>query len=374
MARLGEIPHTPYYGTADATPLFVLLFAETVAWAADERLYRDLLPNVRRALAWMEGDGDPDGDALIEYRARATGGAHIIHQGWKDSHDSLHHADGRPARGTIALAEVQGYAFAAYRRLAEVVAAHGDGEWAATLRDRARRIQERVEDAFWLEDEGFYAQALDGDKSPVAAISSNPGHLLFCGLPSPERGARAAERLAQPDMDSGWGVRTLSAAMPTYNPMSYHNGSVWPHDNSLIAAGMRAYGRPDLALRIAAALFAVAETDPLWRLPELYCGFHRAEGVASDAPVPYPVSCSPQAWAAGAGPLAVRTMLGLTVDVGRGRLLVDPSLPEWLGSVTIEGMDVLGTRTSMTVRRDGPGYRLSTDGPAELRTAAVAAG
>ena len=366
MARLGEIPHTPYFGTVDATPLFVLLFAETVAWSGDDALYRDLLPNVRRALDWMAGDGDPDGDALIEYHARQSAGAHIIHQGWKDSHDSLHHADGRPAMGSIALVEVQGYAFAAYHRLAEVVDARGEADWATALRTRAEAVRRRVEDAFWIEAEGCYAQALDGDKTPVQAISSNAGHLLFCGLPSAGRGTATAERLSRPDMDSGWGVRTLSAAARSYNPMSYHNGSVWPHDNSLIAAGMRAYGRDDLALRIASALFAVAETDPLSRLPELYCGFQRAEGADADAPVAYPVSCSPQAWAAGAGELLTRVMLGLQVDVAAQRLLVNPALPPWLNRVTVDALPVLGTAVTLDVRRDGAGYAVSADGPVTL--------
>ena len=363
MARLGEIPHTPYYGTVDATPLFVLLFAETVAWNLDEGLYRDLLPHVRRAIEWMEHHGDLDGDGLIEYHARESAGAHIVHQGWKDSHDSLHHLDGRPVKGKIALVEVQGYAYAAYRRLADTAAAFGDHAWAAELNARADTIRALVEERFWIEADGFYAQALDEAKEPVRAISSNAGHLLFCGLPSAERGATVAARLGHPDMDSGWGIRTLSAQATTYNPMSYHNGSVWPHDNSLIADGARRYGAPRLSLRIAAALFAVAETDPLWRLPELYCGFSRTEGAESDAPVPYPVSCSPQAWAAGAGRLLARSLLGLRADPVQRRLLVDPAFPAWIDRLTVDRADALGTTVSFTVARDGDGYRLETSDP-----------
>ncbi len=366
MARLGEIPHTPYFGTADATPLFVLLFAETIAWTGDERLYRDLLPNVRRALEWIERHGDRDGDGLVEYESRSPSGVGITHQGWKDSHDSLHHRDGRPAStGAIALVEVQAYVYAAYRRLAEVVAGRGDAAWAAELRSRAEVVRRAVEERFWLEDDGFYAQALDGDKVPVAAISSNPGHLLYCGLPSPERAARVAHRLQGPDVDAGWGIRTLSSAMPTYNPMSYHNGSIWPHDNSLIAAGLRAYGYADAANAIGTALFNAGQADPLARLPELYCGFDRAEGSESDAPVAYPVSCSPQAWAAGAGQLLVRVMLGLHVDIERARLLVDPALPPWLNEVTLKDMSVLGAAASLSVRRDGGDYVVETEGPIE---------
>ncbi len=366
MARLREIPHTPYYGTVDATPLFVLLFAETVAWTGDDRLYADLLPNVRRALAWIEQWGDADADGLVEYRTRVADGTHIVHQGWKDSHDSLHHADGRPVTGSVALVEVQGYVHAAYRRLAEVVALRGDDAWAAELGGRAEAMRAAVEAKFWLPDEGYYAQALDGDKAPVRSVSSNPGHLLFCGLPSRERAAAVAARLRAPDLDSGWGVRTLSAAMPTYNPMSYHNGSVWPHDNSLIAAGLAAYGFADDANRIAAALVAAAETDPLTRLPELFCGFARADETAVTAPVPYPVSCSPQAWAAAASQLLVRAMLGLNVDARRGRLVVRPALPDWLGAVTIRGLEVFGQPTALTVRRAGGSYAIETDGPVPL--------
>ncbi|MBA2518865.1 MAG: amylo-alpha-1,6-glucosidase [Chloroflexia bacterium] len=364
MARLGEIPHTPYYGSVDATPLFILLFAETVAWTGDEALYAALLPNVERALTWIEQCGDRDGDGLVEYQTQTADGVRIVHQGWKDSHDSLHHPDGRPAAtGEIALVEVQGYVFAAYRRLADVAATMGNPGWAAHLRDRAEAVRRTVEETFWLDPLGFYAQALDSDKAPVAAISSNVGHLLYAGLPTPERAAMVASRLQRPDLDSGWGVRTLSATMPSYNPMSYHNGSVWPHDNSLIAAGLRAYGHAAGANRIASALVAAAETDPLTRLPELYCGFARADEAARLAPVAYPVSCSPQAWAAAASQLLVRSMLGLRVDEAAGAPRVEPAFPPWLNEVTIHDLDLLGHRCSLAVRRDGDGYAVESDGP-----------
>ena len=363
MARLGEIPHTPYYGSVDATPLFVLLFAETVAWSGDTQLYADLLPNVRRALTWIEAFGDHDGDGLVEYLARKADGVHIVHQGWKDSHDSLHHSDGRPADGAIALVEVQGYVYAAYQRLAEVAAAHDDLAWADQLRDRATGIQRTVEETFWIEADGFYAQALDGDKGPVRAISSNPGHLLFAGLPSPARAAAVATRLGMPDIDSGWGIRTLSASMPTYNPMSYHNGSVWPHDNSLIVAGLSAYGHVAEANQIASALIAAAGSNPLARLPELYCGFARTEQAASRTPVAYPVSCSPQAWAAASSQLLARAMLGLRIDVASGALLVEPALPSWLDAMTITDLHLRGRRVSLAVRRGVDGYDIETDAP-----------
>jgi glycogen debranching enzyme len=220
-----------------------------------------------------------------------------------------------------------------------------------------------VEERFWLANEDYYAQALDGDKAPVGAISSNPGHLLYCGLPTQARGRAVAARMRQPDLDSGWGIRSLSSAMPTYNPKSYHNGSVWPHDNSLIAAGLRRYGFADDANRIASALFVVADGDPLTRLPELYCGFARADTAAQIAPVAYPVSCSPQAWAAAASQLLVRAMLGLRIDRERGVLLVDAVLPEWLSEVSIPDLTVLGQPAALTVRRTEDAYTLETEGP-----------
>jgi glycogen debranching enzyme len=369
MARLGDIPHTPYYGTVDATPLFVMLFAETIRWTGDESLYRELLPNVKRALEWIEQWGDRDRDGLVEYTTQSADGVRIVHQGWKDSHDSLHDVDGRSVTGSIALVEVQGYVFAAYRWLADVVAQYGNAQWATELRDRSDRVRRTVEDRFWLPEEGYYAQALDEQKRPVAAISSNPGHLLYCELPSPERGRLVAARLRQPDLDSGWGVRTLAASMVTYNPMSYHNGSVWPHDNSLIAAGLGRYGEIGGLERIASALFTAAEHLPDQRLPELYCGFPRNEDAAADGPVPYPVSCSPQAWAAGAAPLLMRAMLGLEADPERGTLRVAPALPDWLSRVRIDGLEALGRRFDLEVTRDGAGYRVQSDGPVEEKTA-----
>jgi len=372
VARCNEAPHTPYYGSIDATPLFVWLFAETISWTADERLYHDLLPNVRRALEWMEKYGDVDGDGLIEYGTDAPDAVHIRHKVWKDSYDSIHHADGTPPKGPIAAIEVQGYAYAAMRRLADVEAAYGQTEMAQDLRARAERLREHVESAFWLESEDFYAQALDGDKQPVRAITSNPGHLLACGLPSPERAELVANRLRQPDMDSGWGIRTLSSTAISYNPMSYHNGSVWPHDNSLIAWGLYRYGHVQAAHAIADALFATAQADPLDRLPELYCGFARTAEMA-DAPVAYPVSCSPQAWAAGALPLIVRGMLGLNADLAVRAVTVAPALPDWLNEVTVHNLHVCGRSGSLEVRREGSTYTVRADGiPVEVRLPAQA--
>jgi glycogen debranching enzyme len=363
MARLGQIPHTPYYGSVDATPLFVMLVAETIRWTGDAALYQEMLPHVQHALTWIEEWGDSDGDGLVEYAARLADGVHIVHQGWKDSHDSLHQPNGQAVLGSIALVEVQGYVYAAYQGMSEIAALYGDADWAARLRARAAALQRQVEERFWLPREGFYAQALDGDKRPVAAITSNAGHLLFCGLPSPERASELARRMRQPDLDAGWGVRTLT--MRSFNPMSYHNGSIWPHDNSLIGAGLARYGEHEGLERIASAIFAVAQRLPDHRLPELYCGFSRRQGFAEQAPVPYPVSCSPQAWAASALPLLLRAMLGLEVDAKRRRLLMAPSLPAWLPRVRIEGMRALGSTFDLDVEQQGNDYEIRSDGPVE---------
>jgi glycogen debranching enzyme len=351
MARTKEIPHRPYYGTVDATPLFAWLVAEASIWTGDPAVWSTFKPHAERALAWIETYGDVDGDGLVEYPTQTQSSAHISHKVWKDSHDSLHYPDGRPGSGLIAAVEVQGYVFAAYSRLADAAEMFGDSSWALALRERAERVRAMVEDTFWLEDDGFYAQALDGEKRPIGAISSNPGHLLFAGLPNPERAARVAERLTSPEMSSGWGIRTLSTAMATYNPMSYHNGSVWPHDNSLAVAGLYRYGLREAAETVVNGLLGAVEFDPDWRLPELYCGYPRA-GTVHERPVAYPVSCNPQAWASGAFPLIVRAMLGLQVDTVTKSLQVNPQLPDWIESIEFAGVHSLGKTENVRVNRD----------------------
>jgi glycogen debranching enzyme len=360
MARLGEIPHTPYYGTVDATPLFAWLVAETCIWTGDSGLYQELKPNAVRAVEWIEQYGDLDGDGLVEYRLDATGTGRITNQVWKDSQDSLNHPDGSIVSGPVAAIEVQGYAYAAYARMSVAAEAFGDPEWAGELFLRAEQIREQVEKSFWVDDIGFYAQALDGAKRPVATLSSNPGHLFLAGLPSPERAGMVIERMSLPDFNSGWGVRTLWTGAATYNPMSYHNGSVWPHDNSLVASGFYRYGHADAGHRVLRSLTDAALTDPLFRLPELFCGFQR-EGLPDETPVRYPVSCSPQAWAAGSLPLLLRHSLGLQVDPTTRTLLVEPNLPDWLSSVAIDGLSVLGARGSLIVLRLGDEYRVEAE-------------
>ncbi len=362
MSRTGQIPHTPYYGSIDSTPLFVMVFAQQWLWHRDDRLYDDQIGHVRRAIDWMETYGDLDGDGLLEYSGDLIDRAHISQQGWKDSGDSLHFADGTAPKGPIALVEVQGYVYAAYRWLADAARLRGDAAWADELAAKADAVRAAVEDRFWLEEAGYYAQALDGDKQPVDAISSNPGHLLFCGLPSPERAARVSARMAWPDMDSGWGLRTLSTGMATHNPMSYHNGSIWPHDMSLAMDGLRQYGHDELAREFAMALLTLASKAPDLRLAELYCGFPPSDEVPT--PVRYPVSCSPQAWAAGAGLLALRTLLGLDPDPERRALSVSPHLPVGWNRLTVTGLHAYGSSLTVTVTRDSDGYHSEFDNDA----------
>lgn len=340
MARSGQIPHTPYFGSIDSTPLFVMAFAQAYRWHRDEGMYDDLISHVHRALAWIEKYGDLDGDGLVEFGDKSEDSVHITQQGWKDSHDSLHWANGDEVDGPIALVEVQGYVYAAYAWLAIVAELRGDSTWAAELRNKAERIREAVESSYWLPEAGFYAQALDGEKRPVDQISSNPGHLLYCGLPSPERAAFVAERLMRPDLLTRWGIRTLSSTMSRYNPMSYHNGSVWPHDNSLIMAGLGNYGFTDASSTIAKALVRLSARDPDRRLSELYCGFDDVEERLG--PVNYPVSCRPQAWAAGCAHMTIQTILGFDTGSDLKTVQASPFGTGLARRLTVRGLSALG--------------------------------
>ncbi len=360
LARTGAIPHSPYYGTVDATPLFVMLFIEVMNWSGDPEIYRRFIPHVRRAINWIEEFGDRDGDGFIEYRSFPPGLGEVMHQGWKDSWDSINHIDGRAATGDIALVEVQGYVFAALTGLADIVESFEGGAWANHLRAGAEKVRALVEERLWADEIGFYVQGLDGDNSPVCAVTSNPGHLLYCGLPSEERAEQVVKRLGNPDMNSGWGIRTLSSNAITYNPMSYHNGSVWPHDNSLIAAGFYRYGYVEDGQVIATQLFDAAMSQLNTRLPELYCGFPRISIL--DGPVSYPVTCSPQAWAAGSIPLLIRCFLGLE-SAEDGGLSIKPSFPVWLNEITIQHLPYREKTVTLTVRRSGADYEFESDEP-----------
>ncbi len=300
LAGAGIIPHTPYYGSIDSTPLWLLLLGTYYRWTGDLEFCRDLLPNIERALAWIADYGDLDGDGFLEYQRSSPRG--LVNQGWKDSHDSVVHVDGKLAEGPIALAEVQAYVYLAKQRMAEVFEALGNAPRAASLRQEAAELRAAFNERFWVESEQFYAMALDGEKRQVASISSNPAHGLYCGIVDPDMAGPMARRLLAPDMFSGWGVRTLSKSAAAYNPMSYHNGSIWPHDNAIIGAGLKRYGFAKATNRLATAMFEMAVTVDDMRLPELFCGFTRrspepagglpgrllAPGVGRRGPVPAP--------------------------------------------------------------------------------------
>ena len=351
-----------YYGTADASPLFVVLLGELAQWGADPAEVAELLPAADRALEWVEQYGDRDGDGFVEYRRATDRG--LVNQGWKDSWDGVTSAAGRPAEPPIALCEVQGYVYAAHRARAELARLVGDEARARAADERAAALKAAFNERFWLPDRGWYALALDGEKRPVDSCASNMGHCLWSGIVDADKAPAVAEHLLSPAMYSGWGVRTLSSAMGAYDPVSYHNGSVWPHDNALVAAGLMRYGFVGHAQRIAEGLFEAAEVFD-GRLPELFCGFDRG---AYAEPVPYPTSCSPQAWAAATPFQLVRTLLRFDPRLPSGRLWVDPVLPAAysplrvagvaLGAgridlaVTPEGTEVVGLPTGVEVRRE----------------------
>jgi glycogen debranching enzyme len=349
LANAGIVPHTPYFGSVDSTPWFVILYAQHFRWTGDVAFAERLLPAAEAALAWIDRDGDLDGDGFVEYLCRSPRG--IRNQGWKDSHDSVVHADGTIAEPPIALAEVQGYVFLAKDRMADVYRALGRDADADRLDREALELKRRFNEAFWMEDERFFAEALDGDKRQVASVTSNPGHGLYCGIVDDDKAVALAKRLLSPDMFSGWGVRTMSKAAAAYNPMSYHNGSVWPHDNALIAAGLKRYGFARSTNRVATALFeAAVQADDL-RLPELFCGFTRR---TPNRPVSYPIACSPQAWAAGSPYLMLQAMLGISARAHQNLLTVNlPHLPTWLNSVEVRNLAVGDSRLSLVFRREG---------------------
>jgi glycogen debranching enzyme len=363
LARTSELPHRPYYGSVDATPLWLILLDETYRWTGDIELVRALWPNALAALSWIDKYGDRDGDGFVEYERRTPLG--LLNQGWKDSGDGLRHRDGSLAQAPIALVEVQGYVFDAKIRMAGLAERLGDHDLATRLSSEAEALRARFDAAFWMPDVGYYAVALDRDKRQVGSITSNPGHCLWSGIVPRERVNAVVDRLLDPTMDCGWGIRTYASGQPGYNPVGYHTGTVWPHDNALIAAGMKRVGRHDASDRIASRIFEAAQHSPDFRLPELFCGFDR--GLA-DVPVPYPVACSPQAWSAATSLSLLQTMLGMRADAARDILELDrPHLPAWLGKVTVHELrvgertvDLLfhrwrGNTTSAEVlRRDGP--------------------
>ncbi|HEY7839632.1 MAG TPA: glycogen debranching N-terminal domain-containing protein [Terriglobales bacterium] len=349
MTRAGEMPHSPYYGSVDSTPLFLIVLDEAYSWTGNDELLKELLPAARRALEWIEVYGDTDGDGFVEYQRRSSQG--LGNQGWKDSWDAYLHRDGTLATPPLALCEVQGYAFDARYRLARLLRAVGDSAGADRLRRQATELAHRFERNFWLPDEGYYAAALDGEKRPQRAITSNAGHLLWSRIIGRDRARQVARRLMRADMFSGWGVRTLSADEPTFNPLSYHRGSVWPHDNSLIAQGLAFYDFKRPLLRILTGMFQAANSFRDQRLPELFVGVQRGE---FDHPVNYPVSCSPQAWASGAWFLLLTAALGLRPNAAKRELrVVNPMLPEWLQWLRLHHLHIGKSLVSLEFSRRG---------------------
>jgi glycogen debranching enzyme len=347
MAALREVPFGLYYGSVDATPLFVLLAGAYVERTGDEATLAELWPAIEAALAWIDGPGDPDHDGFVEYRRATEEG--LANQGWKDSHDAIFHADGRLAEGHIALAEVQGYVFAAKHLAARCARRLGRDALAGALETQAARLAERFEAAFWCPQIETYALALDGDKAPCCVRTSNAGQVLFAGIASPGRAAMVARGLMETRFNSGWGIRTVAKGEARYNPMSYHNGSIWPHDNALIALGFARYGFAHSVEQLFKGLFKAATYMDARRLPELYCGFQRQRG---RGPTLYPVACSPQAWASATPFTLLEASLGLEFDPGKGEIrLRNPRLPAFLDEVTLRNLRLDSASVDLRVRR-----------------------
>ena len=347
MAKLREIPFGLYYGSADATPLFVMLAGLYAEHTGDLETLRTLWPNIEAALGWIDGPGDPDRDGFVEYsRADESG---LANQGWKDSQDAIFHADGSLAQGRIALCEVQGYVYAAKRLAARGARRLGKQALGDVLDAQAAKLADRFESAFWCADLGTYAVALDGEKQPCQVRTSNAGQVLFSGIAAPDRAEAVMRDLMRPSFFSGWGIRTVAREERRYNPMSYHNGSVWPHDNSLIAAGFARYGHKSAVNRVFKGLFEAASYMDLRRLPELFCGFQRGR---ERGPTLYPVACSPQAWAAGTPLLLLQSSLGLEFNPHRNEILLrKPQLPPFLEQVTLRNLRLGQSTVDLLLRR-----------------------
>jgi glycogen debranching enzyme len=349
LARLGVVPFAPYYGTVDATPLFVLLLAEYHRASNDLDLVSSLRANLEAALAWIERSADRDRDGFVTYQRRSRSG--LDNQGWKDSWDGIVHSDGSLPQPPIALVEVQGYVYAAWRGAASLLRRLGDEERARRLEAKAARLRRAFDERFWMEEEGFYCMAIDGDGRQVRSVGSNPGHALFSGIVPVERGQRVARRLMAEDLFTGWGIRTLSSRERSYNPAGYHLGTVWPHDNAIVALGLKRYGHDDLALQIVSGMFGACQHFPSFRLPELFCGFARS---AFGLPVRYPVACSPQAWASASPSAFLQVVLGLQPDAPARELrIVRPGLPPWLSWVKVERLPVGDAEVDLRYERIG---------------------
>ncbi len=348
LAHFHKIPHTPYYGTADATILFLIVLHEAWKWLGNKQLLEEYREVAERCLAWIDHYGDIDGDGFQEYKTRSSMGYENV--GWKDAADAVVYPDGTQVKQPKGLCELQGYVFDAWMRMAEVAAALGEPERAATLRTKAAKLQARFEALFWCDDIGFYAFGLDPDKRPIKTIASNAGHCLWSGIATRDHARRVVQRFFEPDMWSGWGIRTLSTHNPACNPLSYQRGSVWPHDNGIIALGFKRYGYAAEAARIFRDISEAASCFVSYRLPELYAGIERHGGTF---PVQYIGANVPQAWAAGSVFHLLQAVLGLQADAPNQQLFVDPDLPHWLPDVTLRDLRVGRARLTMRFRRDG---------------------
>ncbi|HWO42879.1 MAG TPA: amylo-alpha-1,6-glucosidase [Candidatus Eisenbacteria bacterium] len=347
MAALGEIPFARYYGSTDATPLFVMLAGAYHERTGDLEFIKSIWPQIKLALKWLDTYGDPDGDGFVESCRRSTRG--LAQQGWKDSWDSLSHEDGSLPQGPVALCEVQGYAYAARREAARLAFSLAEFALARDLVDKAESLKKRFNEAFWSEKISTYAMALDEAKRPCRIRASNAGHCLFTGIASEEYAARVAQTLLSDESFSGWGIRTLATSEVRYNPMSYHNGSVWPHDNAIIAAGLARYGMKEAANKVLTALFDASLFLELRRMPELFCGFPRRDG---EGPTLYPVACAPQAWAAGAVFLLLQSCLGLSIDATESKVsFTSPLLPAFMEKVQIKNLRVGSASLDLVVDR-----------------------
>lgn len=346
LANLGLIPQTPYYGSVDATPLYLILLAEYIDWTGDIRLFRDLIKNVDAAIEWIDRYGDLDGSGFTSYARHSPKG--IFNQGWKDSWDSVSHADGSIAAHPIAPAEVQGYVYMAKRRIAGLYEHIGRQDDANRLRREAVSLKEKFNDRFWLKDKKYFAEALD-KSGTCDVISSNPGQALWSEIIEPEKAKLVVERMFEEDMFTGWGIRTLSSKERRYNPLGYHNGTVWPHDNSIIAMGLRKYGFFNELSALFTCMYDAARLFSEYRLPECFGGFSR---MTYSVPVNYPVACSPQAWSSGAIPFTLIASLGITPDALNGRLMLTrPHLPPWLDRVQFTNIKIGDALTNLEFRR-----------------------
>jgi len=335
LAHFHQVPFTPYYGTADSTILYLIVLHEYYKWTGDEALVRELLPVAEGCLSWIDDYGDLDGDGLQEWKSLSDLG--YENMCWKDSGDSIVYHDGTQSHQPKGTCELQGYVFDAKLRMAELYDVVGESAKMSKLLDEAEQLQRTFEERYWMEAEGTYALGLDADKHQIDGVASNAGHCLWSGIASPEHAKRVIARLMQPDMWCGWGVRTLSLQNPAYNPFSYQRGSVWPHDNGIIAAGMKLYGSYEETNKIAEATFAAAACFQSYRLPEVYAGVERRPATF---PSQYMGANIPQAWAAGAVPHLLRAMLGLRADAAHGVLYIHPTLPDWLPEVTVQRLKV----------------------------------